>query len=55
MAEQYLKLIGKQKEALILEQKINLARALGLKSIKELTEAQVKGITRQVDMQMKLD
>lgn len=55
LAEQYLKLIGKQKEALILEQKINLARALGLKSIKELTAAQVKGITRQVEMQMKLD
>ena len=52
---QYLKLIGKQREALILEQKINLARALGLKSIKELSEAQNKGIERQVDLQMKLD
>lgn len=55
LTEQYLKLIGKQKEALILEQKINLARALGLKSIKQLTAEQVKGITRQVEMQMKLD
>lgn len=52
---QYLKLIGKQREALILEQKINLARALGLKSIKELSDAQNKGIERQVDLQMKLD
>lgn len=52
---QYLKLIGKQREALILEQKINLARALGLKSIKQLTKAQGRGIERQVDLQMKLD
>ena len=44
LTEQYLKLIGKQREALILEQKINLARALGLKSIKELTGEQVRGI-----------
>lgn len=55
LAQQYLKLIGKQREALILEQKINLARALGLKSIKELNAAQVKGIERQVDLQMKLE
>ena len=49
--KQYLKLLGKQKEALLLEAKINAEKAKGA----ALTEEEVKAIQGYVDIQQALD